>query len=93
MKKRGVKLLLVSHINNLINNGSVCMLGVIACFLLLSTYVFKFNYEKDLSELSPESQTVWIQIRPSKTSGLTKVRVRTVCKGYQQKAFEVTSSQ
>ena len=32
MKKKGVKLLLVSHINNLIDNGCFCMLGVIACF-------------------------------------------------------------
>ena len=92
MKKRGVKLLLVSCINNLISNGCYCMLGTIACFICCCLHIFLLINNKKFSELSPESQTVWIQIRPDKTPGLTKVRVRTVCKDYQQKTFEIAGS-
>ena len=52
--------------------------------LLLSSADFFQNqlFWKNLSEISSECQTVWIQIRPDILSGL--IWVQTVCKSYQQ---------
>ena len=45
---------------------------------------FKTNFfQKNLSRIPSECQTVWIQIRPDILSGL--IQVHTVCKGYQQR--------
>ena len=46
-------------------------------------------FSKNLSGIPSECQTVWIQIRPDKTSGL--IWVQTVCKGYQQMTTVTTS--
>ena len=39
-------------------------------------------FEKNLSGIPSESQTVWVQIRPNVMSGL--IWIQTACKGYQQ---------
>ena len=46
-------------------------------------------FEKDLSAMPSECQTVWIQIRPDFLSGL--IWVQTVCKDYQQMTKVATS--
>ena len=46
-------------------------------------------FQKNLSGIPSECQTVWIQIRPDILSGL--IWVQTVCKGYKQ-ATEVATS-
>ena len=42
---------------------------------------FKSTFSKISLRIPSECQTVWVQIRPDKTSGL--IWVQTVCKGYQ----------
>ena len=50
---------------------------------LLLWFVFLNHFfEKNISGIPSECQTVWVQIRPDILSGL--VWVQTVCKGYQQ---------
>ena len=50
---------------------------------LSSADFFKINFfEKILSGMPSECQTVWIQIRPNNLLGLTWFH--TVCKGYKQ---------
>ena len=50
------------------------------CCLLI---FFKINFfQKILSGIPSECQTVWIQIRPEIILGL--ILLQTVCKGYQQ---------
>ena len=73
---------------------------IFACWVifqnLLSSAVFCvfffkiMFFEKILSGLPLQCQTVWIQIRPDKMSGL--IWVQTVCKGYQQTTKSVTDS-
>ena len=61
------------------------MLGNFACFFVVCGFFLQINFinfQKNLSGIPPECQTVWIQIRPSILSGL--VWVQTGCKGYQQ---------
>ena len=58
---------------------------LVFCMLFCSLVIFfkiNFFFEKILSGIPLECQTVWIQIRPDILSGL--VWVQTVCKGYQQ---------
>ena len=61
------------------------MLGNFACFLLSADF-FLFSlinfFQKNLSGIPSECQTVWIQIRSDVLSGL--IWVQTVSKGYQQ---------
>ena len=42
------------------------------------------TFQKIISELPPECQTVWIQIRPDALKASDLFSVQTVCKGYQQ---------
>ena len=72
-------------------DASKYLFQLIACWVilhafLLSADVFQNNlFQKILSGISAECQTVWIQIRPDESSGL--IWVWTVCKGYQQTAL------
>ena len=56
--------------------------------IFLSTADFFQNqlFQKILSRIPSERQTVWTQIRPDVLSGL--IWVQTVCKGYQQTTLE-----
>ena len=49
------------------------------CRLLIFKTIF---FSNNISGITSECQTVWIQIRPDRMSGL--IQVQTVCKGYQQ---------
>ena len=62
---------------------TLCLLGNFPCFFCrLLIFFFKINaFEKHLSDISSECQTVWIQIRPDVMSGL--IWVQPVYKGYQ----------
>ena len=51
-------------------------------FCRLLIFFQNYFFQKILSGISSECQTVWIQIRPDSLSGL--IWVQTVCKGYQQ---------
>ena len=63
---------------------TLCMLGNFACFFFCHLWIFFLNklFQKCLSGIPSECQTLWIQIRPDVLSGL--ILVQTVCKGYQQ---------
>ena len=64
-------------------NTLLCILGDFLMLFLLSAEFFQnLPFQKILSGISSECQTVLIQIRPDVLSGL--VLVQTVCKGYQQ---------
>ena len=59
------------------------MLGSFPSLFLSSADIFQNElFQKILSETLSECQTVWIQIRPDRMSGL--VLVQTVCQNYQQ---------
>ena len=61
-----------------------CLLPIhVYCMLFSRLLVFFQNelFLKILPGIPSECQTVWIQIRPDRTSGL--VLVQTVCKGFQ----------
>ena len=62
---------------------TLCMLRNFACFFgcLWIFFLIKFK-KKNLSGISSEHQTVWIQIRPDVLLGL--IWIQTVCKSYQQ---------
>ena len=47
------------------------------------------SFQTNLSGIPYECQTVWIQIRPDKTSVL--IWIQTVCKGYQPMTIVATS--
>ena len=51
-------------------------------FLSSAEYFQNQDFQKILSGISSGCQTVWIQIRPDKMSGL--IWIETVCKGNQQ---------
>ena len=52
-------------------------------FCRLLIFFFKINFfEKNIPGISPECQTVWIQVRPDILSGL--IWAATVCNGNQQ---------
>ena len=58
------------------------MLGNFSCGLF-SDFFFKiFFFEKNISDIPSECQTVWIQVRTDILLGL--IWVQTVCKGYKQ---------
>ena len=63
---------------------TLCMLGNFTCFFVIcGFFFFSINFfQKHLSGIPSECQTVWIQIRPDILSGL--ICVQTICKGYQQ---------
>ena len=58
-------------------SGKKIMIFFVVCDLVF----FKLKCFEFFQEYHPESQTVWIQIRPDVLSGL--ILVQTVCKGYQ----------
>ena len=65
------------------NHLTLCLLCIIFHAFFSSAEFFQNQlFRKILSGLSSECQTVWIQIRPDKMSGL--IWVQTVCKYYQQ---------
>ena len=62
---------------------SLCLLGNFACFFLTSADFFQNQlFQKIISGIPSECQTVWIQIRPDIL--LILIWVQTVCKSYQQ---------
>ena len=58
------------------------MLGNFAYFFVIYGFFFNYLFQKNLSGIPSESQSVWIQIRTGALSGL--IWVQTVCKAYQQ---------
>ena len=74
---------------------TLCMLGNFACFFFFfrCLWIFFLNqlFQKNLSGIPSECQTVWIQIRPDVLSNL--IRFQTVCKGYQQTTKVATSGE
>ena len=58
----------------------VCMLGNFAHFFVVCRSFSKIIFQKIFLQISPECQTVWIQIRPYMLSGL--IWVQTVCKSF-----------
>ena len=59
-----------------------CLLGNFSCFLSSADFFQNQLFEKFLSGIPSECQTVWTLIRPDDSSGL--IWVQTVCQGYQQ---------
>ena len=70
---------------------TLCMLGNFACFFVVCGLFFKLTFQKNLSGIQSECQTIWIQIRHNVLSGL--IWVQTVCKGYQQMTKVATSGE
>ena len=64
----------VQAAKGLVNSLHAQFFKIIFCLLIL----IKINFFKKISGLSSGCQTVWIQIRPDKMSGL--IWVQTVCK-------------
>ena len=59
-----------------------CILGNFSCFFVVCCFFSKLTFEKILSKIPSECQTVWTLIRPDDSSGL--IWVQTVCQSYQQ---------
>ena len=65
---------------------------VVCEFVLINFFFFFFFFSKKSFRITLlECQTVWIQIRPDKRSGL--IWTQTVCKGYQQTTKVATSGE
>ena len=54
-----------------------CILGNFSCFFVVCWFFQNYLFEKNLSEIPSECQTVWTLIRPDDPSGL--IWVQTVC--------------
>ena len=68
--------------SHLKNNRKICMLGNFSCFFASADFFQNQLFQKILSGIVSECQTVLILIRPDNLMGL--IWVKTVCKGYQQ---------
>ena len=63
-------------------------LGNFSRFFVVCLFFFQNQlFQKSISGIPSECQTVWIRIRPDLLSGL--IWVQTVCKGYQQPSDRV----
>ena len=69
-------------ITNYFNNQPIAYWVVFHAFLLLADFFQNKLFEKILTGIKLERQTVWTLIRPDDLSGL--ILVQTVCQGYQQ---------
>ena len=76
------------RVNDYSNNSACRVIFHILCNLI---FFQNLIFQKILSGLPSECQTVWIQFRPDILLGL--IWVQTICKGYQQTAKVVTSTQ
>ena len=70
---------------------NLCMLANFACFYLSADFFLQnMHFQKIISGIPSECQTVWIQIRPDILSGL--IWVQTVCTGHQQTKKEAAAN-
>ena len=61
---------------------ALCLLSNFACFFVVCWFFQNQLFQKILSGIPSECQTVLMQIRPDILSGL--IWIQTICKGYQQ---------